>query len=149
MLSRAGDCILETARLSEDAERHDVTALIGIAFIMMYRLRQWIKRVAPPTLISLVRRQLEAVRSRMRAQRRRGSRFRRWRSCRYNRRSRLYLHTAAAGLQCNILRIRLWRMRGQLCNLLAKVGLRSGRQRKLLLNLDGKAPILALYRRSV
>ncbi len=73
MRSEAGDCILETARLSEDVERHDVTALIGIAFIMMYRLRQWIKRVAPPTLISLVRRPLESVRSRMRAHRRRGA----------------------------------------------------------------------------
>lgn len=39
----------------------------------MYRLRQWIKRVAPPTLISLVRRPFQAARSRMRAQHRRGT----------------------------------------------------------------------------
>jgi aminoglycoside 3-N-acetyltransferase len=40
---------------------------------MMYRLRQWIKRVAPPSLISLVRRPLKAVRSQLKAQRRRGA----------------------------------------------------------------------------
>jgi aminoglycoside 3-N-acetyltransferase len=40
---------------------------------MKYRLRQWIKRVAPPTLVGLVRGPFDAVRSRMRARRRRGA----------------------------------------------------------------------------
>lgn len=40
---------------------------------LTYRIRRWVKRVAPPSLVDLVRRPLRAVRSRIKAQGRRGA----------------------------------------------------------------------------